>query len=75
MSSWDQRMNTLVDRLNDFMAVRSGLLPLAGVGLIVLNLLLHIYPGSSWWIVDSDLFLHIGLIAAILGLMIGRALH
>lgn len=68
-------MNNLVERLNDFFAERPGLLPLAGVGLVILNLLLQIFPGpGSGWFVDSNLLLHIGVIMSVIGLLLVRAL-
>jgi hypothetical protein len=68
-------MNEIVERLNDFFAVRPGLLPLLGVLLVILNLLLQIYPGpGSGWFVDSNFLLHIGVIMSIIGLLLVRAL-
>ncbi len=66
-------MSKLVDRLSEFFARRKGLLPLIGIGLILLNLLFQFLlpPG---WIVSTNLFLHIGLIIAIFGLMLAWAL-
>ncbi len=66
-------MSAFIDRLSEFFAHRKGLLPLIGLGLIVLNLLFQFVlpPG---WLVSSNLFLHLGLIIAILGLMIAWAL-
>ena len=67
-------MNRLIDRLADFLAAKPGLLPIVAVGLIILNFLLQIYPGSSYWIVDSNLLLHLGLVIGFLGLLLIRAL-
>ena len=66
-------MSRMFDRLSEFLAHRKGLLPLIGIVLIVINLLFQFLlpPG---WLVSSNLFLHIGLIVAILGLMIAWAL-
>lgn len=66
-------MSRLVDWLSEFLARRKGLLPLAGLVLIVLNLIFQfaLPPG---WLVSSNLFLHLGLVIAILGLMIAWAL-
>ncbi len=66
-------MSKMFDRLSEFLAHRKGLLPLAGIVLILLNLLMQflLLPG---WLVSSNLFLHVGLIVAILGLMIAWAL-
>lgn len=65
-------MNKLLDRLGEILNRYPGLLPLIGVGLIVVNLVLQIFPGN--FIVDSNLFLHIGLITAILGILMIRPL-
>ena len=66
-------MSRLVDWLSEFLAHRKGLLPLIGIALILINLLFQFLlpPG---WLVSSNLFLHIGLIVAILGLMVAWAL-
>ncbi len=66
-------MSKLLDWLSEFLAHRKGLLPLIGIVLIIINLLLQfILPG--WGITTSNLFLHIGLIVAIFGLMLSWAL-
>jgi len=68
-------MNELVEKLNEFFATRPGLLPLIGIGLVLLNLLLQIFPGpGSGWLVDSNLFLHIGVILSVIGILLIRAL-
>ncbi len=66
-------MSRLVDWLSEFLAHRKGLLPLIGIALILINLLFQFLlpPG---WLVSSNLFLHVGLIVAILGLMVAWAL-
>ena len=66
-------MSKLLDKLSDFLAHRKGLLPLLGILLILLNLVLQLVlpPG---WLVSSNLFLHIGIIVAIFGLMLAWAL-
>jgi hypothetical protein len=70
----DDFINRFVDNAADFLAKRPGLLPLVGLALIVLNFLLQIIPGSGTWIVDTNFFLHLGLIIAIFGLLLIRAL-
>jgi hypothetical protein len=69
----DKFILNLLDKSADFMAEKPGFLPLLAVGFILINFLLQIVPGSGW-IVDSNLFLHFGLIIAIIGLLIIRAL-
>jgi hypothetical protein len=65
-------LSELVDKASEYFAHRKGLLPLIGMGLIVLNLLLQIIPLG--WLSTSNLFLHIGLLVAIFGLMLAWAL-
>lgn len=66
-------MSKLLDRMSEFFAHRKGLLPIIGLILIVFNLLIQfIFPGSI--LATSNLFLHIGLIFAIFGLMLSWAL-
>ncbi len=70
----DDFISRLLDKASDFLAARPGFLPLIGVGLISINLLLQFVPGGGYWLVDSNLFLHLGLIMAILGLLLIRPL-
>jgi len=70
----DERINKFVDQAAEFLAKRPGLLPLVGLLLIILNFLLQIFPGSGYWIVDTNLLLHLGLVIAILGLLLIRPL-
>lgn len=70
----DDFLNKLLDKTGDFIAARPGCLPLLGLGLIVINLILQFYPGVGIWIVDRHLFLHAGLIVALLGLLLIRPL-
>lgn len=66
-------MSKLLDWLSEFLAHRKGLLPLIGILLIIANLLVQfLLPG--WWLANTNLLLHIGLIAAIFGLMLAWAL-
>ncbi len=66
-------MSKLFDQLSEFLAHRKGLLPLLGIGLIILNLILQFVlpPG---WLVSTNILLHIGLVIAIFGLMLAWAL-
>ena len=70
----DKFINQLLDKTSNFLAARPGLLPLLGAALITLNLLLQIFPGNRYWIVDSNLFLHLGLLLALIGLLLIRPL-
>jgi hypothetical protein len=65
-------LNRFIDRLSDFFAPRKGLLPMIGLLLVVINFLLRFLPAG--WVSESDLFLHLGIILAIFGLLLARAL-
>ncbi len=67
------RMNRLIDRMGDFLASYPGALPLLGLLSIIANFILQIVPGpNAGWVVASNLFLHLGLIITIIGLLLVR---
>jgi len=66
-------ISKLLDRLSEFLAHRKGLLPIIGLLLIICNLIVQFaVPGNL--LAASNFLLHIGLIIAILGFMLSRAL-
>jgi hypothetical protein len=66
-------MSKLLDTLSEYFAHRKGLLPIIGIAFILCNLLLQfVVPGSL--LASTNLFLHIGLVIAIFGLMLSWAL-
>ncbi len=67
-----QWLNKMVDKLSEYLAQRKGLLPLLGLLCIIINLILQFTFNN--WVQASNLFLHIGLILAILGFMLAWAL-
>lgn len=67
-----EKISNFVDRLSEFIAPRKGLLPLIGMALIILNFILQLLPAG--WLTQTNCFLHLGLVIAILGFMIARAL-
>ncbi len=62
-----QWMNKKLDQLSEYLAPRKGLLPLIGMGIIILNFVFQFLPVG--WLASSNLFLHLGLIVAIFGFM------
>jgi hypothetical protein len=66
-------LSTSLDKLSEYLAPRKGLLPLIGMGLIILNLILQIAAPASW-LTGTNLFLHVGVVIAIFGLMLAWAL-
>ncbi len=67
-------LSKLVDWASNYFAHRKGLLPLIGVGLIAINLLIVLFLPYDFLLVKSNLFLHIGLIIALVGIMLSWAL-
>lgn len=67
-------MNELFDKMSDFLAKRPGLLPLLGILLVVINLVLQIFP-ADFWVIRSNIFLHIGLITGFIGILLIKPLQ
>ena len=67
-----QWLNKILDNVSEYLAPRKGLLPLIGIIFITLNFVLQFFPVG--WIKDANLFLHLGFVTAILGLMLAWAL-
>jgi hypothetical protein len=63
-----------LDQASEYLESRKGLLPLVGIGLIILNFLLASFLPADWFIIRTNLFLHLGLIVALLGQMLAWAL-
>jgi len=66
-------LSRLVDNASNYFARRKGLLPLLGILLVIINYILPFIFGLNV-ITGSNLFLHLGVIVAIFGLMLAWAL-
>jgi hypothetical protein len=66
-------LSRLIDRASDYFAHRKGLLPLFGMLLIAINYFLPFIFGLNW-VTASNLFLHVGILIAIFGMMLAWAL-
>lgn len=66
-------LSRLVDSASNFFAHRKGLLPLIGILLVVINYILPFIFGLNI-ITGTNLFLHLGVIIAIFGMMLAWAL-
>ena len=65
-----------LDRLSDFFAVRRGMLPLLGIGLVILNFVFELIPIQPFvWLAKVDLLLHLGVILGIFGLLLSKAIE
>lgn len=69
-------LSEALKKIGEFLAKRKGLPVLIGVGLIVVNLLFNFLP--HWpligWLADTDLFLNLGAILGLIGILLGDAL-
>jgi len=71
MINW---LSESLDKASEYLASRKGLLPLAGIVFILLNFLLAIALPADWFIIRTNLFLHLGLLVALFGQMLAWAL-
>ena len=67
-------MSQFLAFMSEYLAHRKGLLPLIGIGMILLNLLLQFLLPAGNILLTSNLFLHVGLVVALFGLMLAWAL-
>jgi hypothetical protein len=67
-----RKFNQFLDVLSNYFAHRKGLLPTLGIGLIILNFILQFF--HLGWVTDTNLFLHLGIILAIFGVLLAWAL-
>jgi len=70
LESW---LSSLLDELSEYFAHRKGLLPLIGAGMVLINLLMEIVIPNAY-LTEIGLFLHLGIILALFGLVLARAL-
>ena len=71
MINW---FSNFLDRTSEYLSGRKGLLSLVGIGLVILNFLLASFLPADWFIIRTNLFLHLGLIVALFGQMLAWAL-
>jgi hypothetical protein len=66
-----------IEKVLNFLARYRGLPVLIGVGLIIINFILRLLP-ATWpvigWLAGVDLFLHLGLVIGLIGVLLIRAL-
>jgi len=66
-------MNRFIDWLDEFLAHRKGLLLLISILLVIINFIFQLIPGIGW-LASSNLFLHLGVIVGLIGVMVAWAL-
>ena len=68
-----KKFNDLLDWISEYLAQRKGLLPIIGLLLIIVNEIFRFLPGFEW-LKSTDIFLHLGIIIAIIGFLLSWAL-
>jgi hypothetical protein len=69
-----------LDQVSDWLSRNKGLPVFVGVGMVLINLALSLFPflleagGFVGWLAGSDLLLHLGVIIGFVGILIGDAL-
>ena len=69
-----ESLSKLIDLSSNYFGHRKGLLPLLGILLVIINFLFASFLPADWYIVRTNLALHLGLIVAIFGIMLAWAL-
>ena len=67
------RFSNFLDLASNHLATRKGLLPLLGIGLIILNFILVSFL-PDWFFSRTNLALHLGIVIALIGQMLAWAL-
>ena len=74
MNKLDAWLSKLLDRISDYVSAHRGVPVLLGVALVVLNYILLIIPGVQLGFVETtNLFLHLGVIIGLVGVLLGDA--
>ena len=75
MKKLDAWLSRLLDGISDYVSTHRGVPVLIGVLLVVLNYILLILPGVQLGFVETtNLFLHLGVIVGLVGVLLGDAL-
>ncbi|NLG99219.1 MAG: hypothetical protein GX491_17830 [Chloroflexi bacterium] len=67
-----EKFSSLLDHLSEFIASRKGLLPAIGILLVLINFALQLFPAG--WVSQTNCFMHLGIVLAIFGFMLAKAL-
>ena len=75
MNKLDALLSRILDDISDYVSAHRGVPVLIGVLLVVVNYILVIIPGVQLGFVETtNLFLHLGVIVGLIGVLLGDAL-
>jgi hypothetical protein len=63
----------ILDRLSEFLAKRRGLPTLLAILFVIINFVIQFIPGMEWF-ARTNLFLHLGVIVGLIGVLLSAAL-
>jgi hypothetical protein len=66
-------LNRFLDWVSEFLAHRKGLLLIISILFVIINFIFQLLP-SMGWLASSNLFLHLGVILGLIGVMVAWAL-
>jgi len=76
MNKLDAWLSKLLDGISDYVSAHRGVPVLIGVLLVVVNYVFLIIPGVQLGFVETtNLFLHLGVIVGLIGVLLGDALN
>ena len=64
----------MLDRISGFIAKYKGVPVLLGVALVAANFVAVLLAPPGSWLVTTNLFLHLGVIVGLMGILLGDAL-
>jgi hypothetical protein len=75
MNKLDHWLSHLLDRTSDYIATHRGMPIFVAIGLVALNFVFRLIPGVQLGFIESsDVFLHLGIIVGLVGILLGDAL-
>ena len=66
-------LNRFLDWISEFLAHRKGLLLIISILFVLINFIFQLIPGLGW-LAQSNLFLHLGVILGLVGVLLAWAL-
>ncbi len=75
MNALDRWTSHQLDRISDYLAAHRGMPIFVAIGLVAINFVFRLIPGVQLGFIESsDVFLHLGIIVGLVGILLGEAL-
>ncbi len=73
MTSREEKTIERLNRFTSWLATRRGVPIMLGIFFVVLNFVVQFIPGLGW-LADIDLFLHLGIVLGLVGILVAIAI-